>query len=186
MSYTDDGSGFGSGYSIGSKWGWFLALGVLITLLGIYAMVNVVMATIASIYFIAAVMVVAGAGYLVHAFQVRGWENVLYWALGGVLYLIAGIFAFMNPIAASAVLTLVMAVTLIVAGIARLVIGLRMRGSGGTYMILSGIVTALGGVLIAAGWPASSLFVLGLFLSVDLIIQGATLIGLSLALRRLA
>ena len=172
-------------FFVGSKWGWFLVLGILIAALGLYAFVNVVMATIVSILFIAAFMLLAGAGYLVHAFQVRGWDNFLYWALSGLVYLVAGIFAFMNPIAASAVLTLVMAVLLIVSGIARLVAGFRMSGSGGTYLVLSGIVTALGGILIAVGWPASSLFVLGVFLAVDLMIQGATLIGLALTLRRL-
>ncbi len=186
MSYSPDDLSSRAGFSIGSKWGWFLALGIVITLLGLYAMVNVVMATIASILFIAAIMLVAGVGYIIHAFQVRGWENVLYWALSGLVYLGAGIFAYMNPIAASAVLTLMMAVLLLISGIARLVAGFRMRGSGGTYVILSGVVTALGGLLIALGWPASSLFVLGLFLSVDLLIQGTTLIGLALALRKLA
>lgn len=177
---------YGSGFAIGGKWGWFLALGVLLTLLGLYAMVNVVMATIASIFFIAAVMLVSGVGYIIHAFQVRGWENVLYWALSGVIYLIAGIFAFSNPVAASAVLTLLMALMLLVAGIFRIFVGFRLSGSGGWTMILSGLVTAIAGVLIAAGWPASSLWVLGLFLSIDLTIQGVTLIMMALALRRLA
>ena len=185
MTYSADDQLPRSGFSIGSKWGWFLALGVLITLMGLYAMVNVVMATIASIFFIAAIMMVAGAGYLIHAFQVRGWENVLSWAVSGLVYLAAGLFAFLYPIPASAVLTLILAVLLLVSGIARAVAGFRMRGSGGTYVILSGLVTALGGLLIAVGWPASSLFVLGLFLSVDLLIQGTTLIAFSLALRRL-
>nr|WP_316653066.1 hypothetical protein [uncultured Gellertiella sp.] len=35
-------------------------------------------------------------------------------------------------------------------------------------------------------WPASSLWVLGIFLSVDLMIQGFSLIALALALRRIA
>lgn len=179
-------SRYGSGFSVGSKWGWFLALGLLLMVLGLVALVNVVAATLASIFFIAAVMLVAGVGHVVHAFQVRGWDSMAYWVLSGLLYLAAGIFAFINPLLASAVMTLVMAFALLVSGLFRLFIGLRMRGGGGGFMMLSGLVTALAGLMIAIGWPASSLWVLGLFLSVDMMIQGSTLIALALALKRLS
>lgn len=186
MTSSDVNTRYGMTSGLGEKWGWFLALGLLLTVLGIVAFVNVVAATLASIFFIAAVMLVAGVGHVVHAFQVRRWDSMLYWLLSGALYLAAGIFAFINPLLASAVMTLIMAFALLVAGLFRLFLGFRMRGHGGGFVILSGIVTALAGLMIALGWPASSLWVLGLFLSIDMMIQGATLVGLALALRRVA
>lgn len=179
-------SRYGHGFTVGSKWGWFLALGLLLTVLGVVALVNVVEATLASIFFIAAVMLVAGVGHIVHAFQVRGWDSMAYWALSGALYLVAGLFAFIDPVLASAVMTLMMAFALLVSGLFRLFVGFRMRGGGGGFVMLSGLVTALAGLMIALGWPASSLWVLGLFLSVDLMIQGGTLVALGLALKRLS
>jgi uncharacterized membrane protein HdeD (DUF308 family) len=177
---------FRSGYAIHGKWGWFLALGILLVVLGIVAFVNVVAATLASIFFIAAAMLVAGVGHVVHAFQVRGWENMLSWGLSGALYLAAGVFAFINPILASAVMTLLMAFALLVAGLFRLFVGFRLLKRGGGFMIFGGLVSVAAGVMIAMGWPESSLWVLGLFLSIDMMIQGSTLTALALALRRLS
>lgn len=186
MANSHGESSYGHSFTVGSKWGWFLALGLLLTVLGLVALVNVVAATLASIFFIAAVMLVAGVGHIVHAFQVRGWDGMLSWGLSGLLYLAAGIFAFINPLLASAVMTLMMAFALLVAGLFRLFVGFRMRGGGGGFVMLGGLVTALAGLMIALGWPASSVWVLGLFLSVDLMIQGSTLIALALALKRLS
>jgi hypothetical protein len=42
---------------------------------------------------------------------------------------------------------------------------------------LSGVITLLPGLLIQAGWPVNSLCILGLFLSFDLIVAGASWTG---------
>jgi uncharacterized membrane protein HdeD (DUF308 family) len=104
--------------------------------------------------------------------------------LSGLLYVIAGIFAFINPILTSAALTLFLAVALVIAGIFRLWVGLRakpMKGWG--WIVASGVITALAGFVIALGWPVNSLWVLGLFLAVDLIVQGWTMIAFGFGLR---
>jgi uncharacterized membrane protein HdeD (DUF308 family) len=54
------------------------------------------------------------------------------------------------------------------------------------WVLLSGIVTFLLGLLIVAHWPVSSLYILGLFLGIDLVIAGAGWIGIGLGLRRRA
>ena len=55
---------------------------------------------------------------------------------------------------------------------------------GWAFILLSGIVTMLAGFIIALGWPINSLWILGLFLAIDLLFQGWTLIAFGLALRR--
>jgi uncharacterized membrane protein HdeD (DUF308 family) len=42
------------------------------------------------------------------------------------------------------------------------------------------------GLIIVAHWPVSSLYILGLFLGIDLVIAGAGWIGIGLGLRRRA
>jgi uncharacterized membrane protein HdeD (DUF308 family) len=54
------------------------------------------------------------------------------------------------------------------------------------WLLLSSIITLLLGLLILARWPISSVYVLGIFLGIDLVMAGAGWIGLSLALRRRA
>jgi uncharacterized membrane protein HdeD (DUF308 family) len=177
-------NGMPSSPPLQSKWGWFVALGVLLLVCGVIALGNLLLATVVSVYYVGMLMLLGGIVYLVHAFQMRGWDHILFWVLSGLLYVIAGIFAFINPILTSAALTLFLAVALVIAGIFRLWVGLRakpMKGWG--WIVASGVITALAGFVIALGWPVNSLWVLGLFLAVDLIVQGWTMIAFGFGLR---
>ncbi len=167
------------------KWGWFAGLGILMMIAGLIAFGNLLAATVISVFFVGGVMVAGGVLHLIHAFQVKTWERVLYWALSGALYAFAGVMAFVNPLLTSAVLTLLIGAALIVAGAFRLWLGFTLRGMGSWgWVALSGVVTLLAGFVIAAGWPVNSLWILGLFLSVDLFLQGSSLLAFAIALRR--
>lgn len=54
---------------------------------------------------------------------------------------------------------------------------------GWRWIVASGVITALAGFVIALGWPVNSLWILGLFLAADLIVQGSTMIAFSLGIR---
>ncbi|MBB3396910.1 HdeD family acid-resistance protein [Rhizobium sp. BK060] len=171
--------------SLQSKWGWFAALGLLLIVCGLIALANVALATVVSVYYVGILMLIGGIVYLVHAFQVRSWDQVLFWALSGVLYVLAGVFAFENPLLASAALTLFLAIALLIAGVFRIWVGWRMRPvKGWGWVLASGIITALAGVVIYLGWPVNSLWILGLFLACDLLIQGWSMLAFGLAIRR--
>ena len=67
----------------------------------------------------------------------------------------------------------------------RIVLAFSMQAAMPWVLVLvSGIITLLIGVIIVAHWPVASLYVLGIFLGVDLIIAGAGWIGLGLGLKR--
>jgi len=167
-----------------AKWGWLVALGVVVLILGGLALANLLLATVVSVYYIGALMLVGGVLHLVHAFQVKGWEAAMFWAMSGILYTLAGVMTFQNPLLASAVLTLLIGAALIVAGVFRLWVAFKLKDAGGWgWIAFSGLVTALAGIVIAVGWPVNSLWILGFFLSMDLIIQGWSMVALGLALR---
>ncbi|SNB62088.1 Uncharacterized membrane protein HdeD, DUF308 family [Arboricoccus pini] len=168
------------------KWGWFVVLGVVLLILGLIALGNLFEATIVSIYYLGALMLLGGIAEVIHAFGVKTWGRFAYWLLSGLIYCLAGILAFVNPLLASAVLTLVLAISLIVAGILRLVAGFSSPSGGlSGWIVLSGIITLLAGLVVAVGWPVNSLFILGLLLAIDLIFQGWASVALGLAMRRL-
>lgn len=163
---------------LGEKWGWFVALGVALIMGGCIAFGNVMAATVASVYYVGMIMLIGGVLHLMQAFRVKKWESVFYWILSGACYTVAGVFAFLNPLLASAALTLLMAVALIVAGALRIWTGFRLRPlEGWGWIALGGLVTLLAGLIIAAGWPVNSLWILGLFLAIDLVMQGLALIA---------
>ena len=61
-----------------SKWVWFVGLGVLLLICGLIALSNLLMATVASVFYVGMLMLAGGVIYLIHAFQVRGWDHVLF------------------------------------------------------------------------------------------------------------
>ncbi|WP_244485512.1 HdeD family acid-resistance protein [Bradyrhizobium tropiciagri] len=165
------------------KWGWFVVLGIFVVL-GFGALSNLLLATIATIFYIGVLMIVAGAFQIVHALRVKDWRGFFLWGLGGFFYAAAGMTIVLDPAIASLVLTLILAVFTIASGLMRLLLSFRARGDRGWgWLFASGLLTAIAGLAFLLGWPLNSLWLLGLLLSVDLVFQGCTLIGLGLQLR---
>ncbi len=168
-----------------AKSGWVIALGAVYVIAGIVALGSVVLATAATVFIVGVMMVIAGAAEVINAFQVKTWDKFLLWLLLGVLYIVAGFVTFENPLLAAAFLTLLLAFSLIASGIMRIVLGFGMREAlPWGWVVLSGVVTLLLGLVILAHWPVSALYVLGLLLGVDLIFAGIGWIGLGFGLRK--
>jgi uncharacterized membrane protein HdeD (DUF308 family) len=168
-----------------AKWGWIVGLGVVYLIAGFIALGSVMMATVASVLVVGVMMIVAGIAEIINAFQLKGWGKFLIWALLGVLYIVAGFVTFENPLLAAALLTLVLGGALIASGIMRIFLAFSMKSeSPWVWVLLSSLVTLLLGLLILAHWPVSSVYVLGIFLGVDLVMAGAAWIALGFALRR--
>jgi uncharacterized membrane protein HdeD (DUF308 family) len=170
-----------------AKWGWIVALGAIYVIVGIIALGSVVMATAASVLVVGIMMVIAGVAEIINAFQMKNWGKFVLWLLLGALYVGAGLITFSNPLLAAAVLTLLLGAALIVSGIMRIILAFGMRSEAPwIWVVLSGIITLILGLMILARWPVSSLYVLGIFLGIDLLFAGAGWIGVGLALKRRA
>jgi uncharacterized membrane protein HdeD (DUF308 family) len=185
-------TGTGNAPQIGSemaplraKWGWIVALGVVYIIAGFIALGSIVMATVASVLIVGVMMIVAGVAEVINAFQVKSWGKFLLWALLGVLYIVAGFVTFDNPLLAAVLLTLVLGASLVASGIMRIVLAFGMQSqTPWIWIALSGVITLLLGLLILARWPINSVYILGLFLGIDLIMAGAGWIGLGFGLHR--
>src|ERR1700760_3681766 len=168
-----------------AKWGWILALGIVYVIAGFVALGSVVMATVASVLIVRVMMIVAGIAEIINAFQCKGWGRFLAWVLLGALYIVAGFVTFENPLLAAVVLTLLLGASLVASGIVRIFLAFSMkREQPWIWLLLSSLVTLVLGLLILARWPISSVDVLGIFLGIDLVMAGASWIGLGLALHR--
>jgi uncharacterized membrane protein HdeD (DUF308 family) len=76
---------------------------------------------------------------------------------------------------------------LVASGIMRLILALRMKqDTPWGWVAVSSVITLVLGLIILARWPISSLFVLGLFLGIDLLFAVASWIGIGLGLRKAA
>jgi uncharacterized membrane protein HdeD (DUF308 family) len=178
----------GSGLAnLRAKRGWIVALGVIYLIAGVLAFGSVFFATVVSVLFVGAMMIVAGVAEIINAFQFKTWGKFLFWLLLGALYVVAGFITFENPLLAAATLTLFLGIALVVSGIVRIFLAFGMNSAAPWGMVaISGLITLVLGAMILARWPVSSLYVLGIFLSVDLICAGVSWISMGMALKQRA
>jgi uncharacterized membrane protein HdeD (DUF308 family) len=88
-----------------------------------------------------------------------------------------------DPIEAARVITLIMAASFLVGGALRLVFALVERFPAWQCVVFNGLVDVVLGIMILNRWPESSLWVIGLFVGIDLLLHGWTWIMLALNLR---
>src|SRR5690625_7448864 len=80
--------------TLAPKWGWFVALGLLLLLLGIIASVHVLTAAIVSVWFIGLMMLIGGVAQLLHACRMRPCASILFWTIIGLMFYVDGILVF--------------------------------------------------------------------------------------------
>ncbi|MBS0224354.1 MAG: HdeD family acid-resistance protein [Proteobacteria bacterium] len=170
-----------------AKWGWIVAFGVISLIAGVIALGSVVVATASAVIIVGVMMLLVGVVEIVAAFGVRSWGRFAFWLLLGALYVVAGLICLQNPFAAATILTLLLGIALIVSGLLRVFLATQMKhGTPWGWVVFSGLLSFLLGIIIVAHWPVSSFYVLGMFLGIDLIFIGSGWIAMGLALRRRA
>jgi uncharacterized membrane protein HdeD (DUF308 family) len=168
---------------IRDNWGWFFALGLLLILLGVGVIGSAYYATVFSIFLLGLFLIGGGAVQIVQAFMACKWSG-LFFSLGiGILYLVVGIVSVANPTLAAVGFTLWIAIFCFVAGLFRMLAALIIRFDHWGWVFLNGLITFILGWLIYSQWPISGLWVIGLFLGIDLLLAGWTWVLLSLTAR---
>ena len=167
------------------NWLWFVVLGGVLVALGIIALGSVVIASLAAAVAIGILLLLAGAGEVIGAFWCRGWSGFFLELLSGVLSIVVGLLFLRAPLNALAALTLLIACFLMVGGIFKIVAALSYRFAAWGWSLASGIIDVILGVMIWQEWPASALWVIGLFVGINLLFRGINWIALGLALRAL-
>lgn len=168
------------------NWGWLLALGIASIVLGTIGLYMTFALTLATVVFFGALILAGGLLQLIQAFSCKGWKGVLGHVLIALLYVAAGVLIIVDPVLASGVLTLVLAGILIAVGVIRIAMGVQQRKAvaGWYWSVLSGIVSILLGGMIVLQWPVSGLWVIGLFVAIELILNGWSYVFVALAARK--
>lgn len=164
--------------------GWFLALGILLIAAGSLAIIYDVAATLLSVLFFGWLLIFVGAYETLQAFWQPRWGGLFLHLMGGILSLVVGFHLVTSPAVGALVLTLVMAIYFMVIGVFRTVTALVMRFPNWGWVLFSGVVTFILGVLIKQQWPAAGLFIIGLFIGIDLIFSGWSYVMLALAAKK--
>ena len=167
------------------KWGWMVAFGALLALAGFVALGSVALSTLATVVVVGVSMIASGVVETIYAFAMRSWKKFFLWLLIGLLYIVGGVSVVQNPLLAAGFLTLLLGAGLTASGLLRMFLAFQLpKQAPWVFVALSGLLTLLLGGMILAQWPASSLWVLGTFLGVDLVFAGASWMGYGLSLKR--
>ena len=167
------------------RWGWVLGLGILLIVLGTTAIGSSVVMTLATMVFVGWLMIGGGVLQAVHAFACKGWGGFFIDLLAGVLYTVAGFMIVANPGATAVALTLLISMFLIFGGLFRVVAALTVRFQNWIWLLLHGVVNLMLGIAVWQQWPLSGLWVIGLFIGIDMAFNGWSLVMLSLAAKNL-
>ena len=164
--------------------GWLFCLGFILLLLGCIGLGMEFLLTVVSMYFFSALLIVAGVSHLIDAFKYKHVKGALWQVLIALLYFAAGIIVFYDPLLASTVITALLAWALIIIGTARIAMAFQLKNTKGWgWFVLAGIASLILGILILLQWPISGLWVIGMFIAIDLIISGWTYIVLAISLK---
>lgn len=164
--------------------GWFLVLGIVLMGLGILALIFPVIGTGAAVVALGIILLLGGVVEIVYSMRRRGEDDFLLRLLAGILAVVVGFFLMRNPFASAFALTLLIAAFLIVEGLFRIVTALSVRFYNWGWVLVHGLVSLFLGILILGQWPLTGLWAIGVFIGIDLIFNGWTLIVLSLLARR--
>jgi uncharacterized membrane protein HdeD (DUF308 family) len=165
-------------------WGWFLAFGILLLLLGVAAVVRAVSATVISMLFFGWLLLIACGVEIAQAVMVGHWAGFFHHLLAAILFGITGALLVTRPVISAEVLTIFMAMFFLIGGLFQLVSALVVHVEGWGWQAADGIIAFILGVLVLAQWPVSGLWVIGLFVGIDLIFYGAAWIAFALRLHQ--
>jgi uncharacterized membrane protein HdeD (DUF308 family) len=168
------------------NWGWFLVLGIVLIVLGTIALGSALVMTITSVFFFGWILIVGGVLEAVHAFwREKGWGGFFLDLLTGILYVVAGWMMVSNPQESAVLLTLVIAMFLVFEGVFRIVASLAARYPHRGWVLFNGVISLILGISIWQRWPYSGLWVIGLFVGIEMLLNGWSLVMLSLSARNI-
>jgi len=169
--------------SVRKNWGWFLALGILLIFLGASIIGSAYYATIFSVILFGIFLLSAGVIQIFQAFLARKWSGLFLSLFLGLLYIVTGFLCLSKPETAAVSITLWISAFCFIVGLFKMLSSVLIRFSQWGWVFFNGLITFLLGAMIYADWPLSGLWVIGLFIGVDLILAGWSWVVLSISAR---
>ncbi|PYG31899.1 HdeD family acid-resistance protein [Pelagimonas varians] len=162
-------------------------LGIALIVLGALAIVFPLATTIAAKVFIGWLFLFGGAFQIWQSFSIREWGGFLWNLLIGVMYFLVGGWLAFDPFAGIIGLTVLLAMTFIAHGVMEAAIANTLRPeTGWGWMMFSGLIGVLAGIMIIAGLPSTAVWAVGLMVGINLISSGFAFFALGSAAKGIA
>jgi uncharacterized membrane protein HdeD (DUF308 family) len=175
--------------SVRTHSGLFVAQGVIITLLGVAAVIWPQVSTLAVDLYVGWFFLLSGVLALAMMFAAPNSSGFFWSLLTGALSLFAGVLLVWHPVEGAVSLTLVLIAFFIAEGVFQTVFSIHYRTvfpESWGWMLFSGIADLILAGLIIAGLPGSASWALGLIVGVNLITSGVAITMVAATMRRIA
>jgi len=172
--------------AIHRHWGLFLLEGILLIVLGTLAVLVPAVASVAATIVFGWILLLSGLIGLVATLRARQAPGFGWSLLSAVIGIAAGIILLAMPLQGTLSLTAVLIAFLLIEGVASILYALEHRkGSSGrwSWMLASGIVDLVLGVILLAGLPGTAVWALGLLIGINMIFGGWALVWMALHAR---
>jgi len=168
-----------------ASWGWVLAIGILLMLIGVACIIGDVTATFTTVIVFGWLLMIGGVFALIQAFHTRTWSGFFLYLLSALFRGFTGYILVRYPLTGAASLTLILASFFIVGGIFRAIGAAMVQFPRWGWSVFSGIVSAALGIMLISQMPVSSIWFIGFAIGVDLIVDGSSVIAFATAIHNL-
>jgi membrane protein HdeD len=160
-------------------------LGVLLVILGVASILTPAVAGSVVVIVIGVILVAAGIVPVVRALKTPDQlEKGLSLTLG-IITALAGIAVIAQPIFGLAFLSLLLVGYFVTEGIWKMVVAFRYRPTTGwIWLLLSGAMSLILGLLIWEQWPISGMWAVGVLVGINLLGTGLSLVALASTLKK--
>ena len=165
--------------------GLLLGLGIAVMVLGALAIIASRIATLTAVFTFGIILLVTGVLHIVHSISTRKWGGLFLSLAVGVIYLVTGLLLTTHPRLGALALTLVMASFFIATGVFRLVAALVADFPARGWTLANGIISVELGGIIWAQLPFAALWIVGLFVGIEMLFAGWSLVSLAMYIRNL-
>ena len=162
-----------------ANWKLFLFQGIVMLILGILAVAEPVLATVAVDIYIGWLFLISGIVGLVAMFSARDFPAFLWALITAALAMAVGVMLIWKPTEGAVSLTVVLTAFFIAEGIFQIIGSFTYRDvipNSWGWMLASGIADLMLAAIIILNWPVSAAWTIGLIVGINLITSGTAIV----------
>ena len=185
MSNLNDNPFVSSMEEVRDSWGWFLALGIVLVVLGVGCIAYDVIATFTAVVVFGWLLLISGVFALVQAFTIGTWSGFFLYLFGALLRGFTGYLLLRHPVIGAESLTLVLGSFFIVGGLFRAIGSGMARFPRWGWGVFSGVLSVVLGILVLWQMPITGVWFIGFAIGLDMIVDCVAVASFASAIHHL-
>lgn len=162
-----------------------LLIGIVLALFGVLLLMSPAAVGGAVVKLVALVLAVTGLVQLLHSLRPGAAVHKAVSATLGAIVAAVGLLVWFNPELGSGFLTALLMIFFVVHGLWKVSSAFRFRpASGWPWLLLSGLLSLVFVYLLWVQWPLSGAWAIGVLVGLDLLLTGAAIMLIAVALRK--